>query len=74
MLEENLLKNNYDYTAVTKAWDKYGFLEKNSQGKFIHQTKIFNIKASYIKILLPENEIEDIAQVEIVNEDDKIPF
>ena len=74
VLEENLLKNNYDYTAVTKAWDKYGFLEKNSQGKFIHQTKIFNIKASYIKILLPENEIEDIAQVEIVNEDDKISF
>ncbi|WP_250277229.1 DUF927 domain-containing protein [[Clostridium] colinum] len=74
VLEENLLKNNYDYTAVTKAWDKYGLVEKNSQGKFVHQRKVFDIKASYIKILLKENEIEDIAQVEIVNEDDKLPF
>ena len=74
VLEENLVKNNYDYTAVTKAWDKYGLVGKNTQGKFIHQTKVFNIKASYIKVLLLENEIEDIAQLEVVNENDKLPF
>lgn len=74
VLEENLLKNNYDYTVVTKAWNKYGLLEKNSQGKFVHQTKVFNIKASYLKILLPKNEIEDIAHIEKLKEDDVLPF
>ncbi|MDE6182473.1 MAG: DUF927 domain-containing protein [Eubacteriales bacterium] len=74
VLEENLLKNNFDYTAVTKAWGKNGLLERNSQNKFIHQTKVFNVKASYLKLLLPEEEPNDIATIEKVENTDELPF
>lgn len=74
VLEEVLAKNNYDYTAITKAWAKYGLIERNSQGKFRHHTKVFGVKASYIKILFPKDSIEDIAEIEIVKKDDELPF
>ena len=74
VLEENLLKNNFDYTAVTKAWGKSNLLERNSQGKFIHHTKVFNVKASYLKILLPEEEAHDVATLEEVKNIEELPF
>lgn len=45
-----LEKSGFDYAAVSKKWAGKGRLVKNSQGKFVHQTKVYGIKASYIKI------------------------
>lgn len=42
----------FDYSAVTKCFSTEGLIEKNSQGKFVHQTKVFNVKASYLRLNL----------------------
>ncbi len=75
VLEEQLNKNNYDYSTITKAWDKKGLLVRNSQNKLVHQTKVFGIKANYIKIKTEEPNIEDmIASKEQVADIKTIPF
>ena len=42
---------------ITRQWcrnsrnaDKIG----NSQGKFVHQTKVYGVKASYVKLKIPD--------------------
>lgn len=40
----------YDYTAISRKWAEREYIAKNSQGKYVHQTKVYGIKASYIKI------------------------
>lgn len=40
----------FDYAAVTKKWVQKDFLVRNSQGKYVHNTKVYGIKANYIKI------------------------
>lgn len=47
-----LEKEGFDYTAVSKKWAEKGYLRKNSQGKFVHQTRVYGIKASYVKIVM----------------------
>ena len=32
------------------------YLVRNSQGKMVHQTKVYGIKSSYIKFNLPEDD------------------
>lgn len=69
----------YDYSALTKKWDSKGRLIRNSQGKFIHCTKVYGIKSSYIKLNLlqdagntaPNTDENGFMQVE---EDEKLPF
>jgi len=57
VLVEYLQKCGFDYTAVTKKWNERKQLIRNSQDKFIHSTKAYGIKASYMKILMPEDEL-----------------
>ena len=45
-----LEKSGYDYAAVSKKWAAKGRLVRNSQGKLVHQTKVYGIKASYVKL------------------------
>ena len=43
-------KSGYDYAAVSKKWASKDRLIRNSQGKLVHQTKVYGVKASYIKL------------------------
>lgn len=40
----------YDYTAVSKKWAAKERIVRNSQGKFVHNTKVYGIKANYVKL------------------------
>ena len=53
VLLEFLDRNGYDYTAVSKKWAEKNYLIRNSQGKMVHQTKVYGIKSSYVKFKLP---------------------
>lgn len=62
-----LEKGGFDYVAVSKKWAEKGYLVKNTQGKCVHQTKVYGIKASYIKVVMKSDtdsdgfmEVEDI--------------
>lgn len=57
-LIEVLSKNNFDFDAIKKDWSIKGYLEKNSQGRYFHYTKVRSIKAQYTKIKLPEEKAE----------------
>lgn len=50
VLCEFLEKSGFDYAAVSKKWAAKERIIRNSQGKYIHNTKVFGIKANYIKI------------------------
>jgi len=54
----HLAQNGFDYTAVSKKWSEKSYLLRNSQGKFIHCTKVYGIKSSYIKFILPQDDDE----------------
>ncbi len=73
VLCEFLEKNGFDYSAISKKWAAKGKILKNSQGKYVHQTRVYGIKASYIKIVT-----EDISKDGFVKLDDyeqeKLPF
>ena len=49
-------QNGFDYTAVSRKWSDKGYLIRNSQGKMVHQTKVYGIKSSYVKFLLPQDD------------------
>ncbi len=51
-------QNGYDYTAVSRKWSDKGYLVRNSQGKMVHQTKVYGIKSSYVKFKLPQDDDE----------------
>lgn len=66
-----LEKSGYDYAAVSKKWAAKDRLVKNSQGKFVHQTRVYGMKASYIKLRMePEADEEGFMDVEDV----QLPF
>ena len=54
----NQLRNGgFEFDAVKKKWAESGYLVMNSQGKFVHQTKCYGLKSSYIKLKLkPEDD------------------
>lgn len=66
-------KEGFDYAAVSKKWAEQNRIVKNSQGKFVHQTKVFGVKASYIKIIVSQNVDKD-GFMTIDEEQEKLPF
>ena len=60
---EALNKAGFDFTAVIRKFADRNQIERNSQGKFTHQTKAYGVKANYIKFRL-EPEKSDIAYEE----------
>ena len=75
MLLEFLDRNGYDYTAVSKKWAERGLIQRNSQGKFVHSTKVYGIKSSYIKFELPqEDDGTDSNGFFQVGEEEQLPF
>ena len=55
-LIKTLSENNFDFDVIKKDWSIAGYLEKNSQGRYFHYTKVRSVKAQYIKLKLPEEE------------------
>ena len=52
ILYRELIKGGFEFNTVKKEWADDGFLELNSQGRYIHNTKVRNEKGSYIKLNL----------------------
>lgn len=52
ILQRELLKGGFEFNTVKKEWADEGFLEKNSQGKFVHCTTINKEKGSYVILIL----------------------
>ena len=52
ILCRELLKGGFEFETIKKEWAQMGFLEPNSQGKFIHQTSIDKAKGNYVKLKL----------------------
>lgn len=52
ILQRELAKGGYEFNSVKKEWAQDGFIEKNSQGKFVHCTTINCEKGSYIILIL----------------------
>ena len=50
VLSNFLGQSGFDYAAVTKKWAEKNRIIRNSQGKFIHNTKVYGIKANYVKV------------------------
>ncbi len=50
VLCEFLDRSGMDYAAVSKKWASKNRLIRNSQGKYVHNTKVYGIKANYLKI------------------------
>lgn len=59
VLCEFLEKNGFDYAAVSKKWNEKGRLIHNSQGRYVHSTKVFGIKALYIKLKMESDAEQD---------------
>lgn len=59
VLSDFLDRSGFDYTAVSKKWAAKGQIIRNSQGKLVHQTKVYNVKASYIKLNMEPAADED---------------
>lgn len=54
VLAEGLRGAGFDYTAVVQKFAERGQILRNSQGKFVHQTKVYGVKASYVKLKIPD--------------------
>lgn len=76
VLLEYLEKNGFDYTAVSKKWAERGQIIRNSQGKMVHQTKVYGIKSSYVKFRLPEDDdgTDSNGFMEVDPEQEALPF
>lgn len=47
-------KAGYDFNAIKSEWAKKGYLILNSQGRYVHQTKCYGVRASYVKLFISE--------------------
>ena len=52
ILYRELERGGYEFNTVKKEWADIGFLELNSQGKYIHQTTVRKEKGNYIRLIL----------------------
>lgn len=68
-----LEKSGYDYAAVSKKWAAKDRVIRNSQGKLVHQTKVYGVKASYIKLNMEPSADKD-GFTEAEDEQMELPF
>jgi hypothetical protein len=52
ILFRELQKGGFEFETIKKEWADMGFLEKNSQGRFIHNTAVRKEKGNYIRLKL----------------------
>lgn len=69
-------QGGFDYTAVSRKWNDKGYLKRTPQGKFIHNTKVYGIKSSYIKLILPQDDDDTDPNGFMVvdGEQERLPF
>ena len=69
-------QGGFDYTAVSRKWNDKGYLKRTPQGKFIHNTKVYGIKSSYVKLILPQDDDNtDLDGFMVVDgEQERLPF
>ena len=69
VLTDCMSKAGFEFDAVKNAWAENGLLIKNSQGRFVHGTRVGRTKGTFIKIALKEDEPE----IEHIKDEDN-PF
>lgn len=77
VLSRFLEQEGYDYTALCKKWATKDRLRRNSQGKYIHNTKVYGIKANYIKLnMLTDGDPDGFMDVDEMEDDGQmtLPF
>ena len=52
ILRRELLKGGFEFNTIKKEWADMGFLERNTQGKFVHHTTVRKEKGAYIRLKL----------------------
>ena len=52
ILYRELAKGGFEFNTVKNEWSEMGFLQLNSQGRYIHQTTINKEKGNYIVLIL----------------------
>lgn len=50
ILSRELRKGGFEFNTIKKDWADDRFLEKNSQGKFVHQTTVRKEKGNYVRL------------------------
>lgn len=50
ILSRELRKGGFEFNTIKKDWADDRFLERNSQGKFVHQTTVRKEKGNYVKL------------------------
>ncbi|MGN0464926.1 MAG: DUF927 domain-containing protein [Lachnospiraceae bacterium] len=73
VLVSAMSREGFEFDACKKDWAEKGKLEKNPQGKFHHVRKIGEIKAMYIKIMLPEDDFIRVNELS-KQEQMRLPF
>lgn len=73
VLCEFLEKTGFDYAAVSKKWAAKDRIQRNSQGKYIHNTRVYGIKANYIKLNMEPGADEE-GFMDVEEEQMKLPF
>lgn len=65
VLNNFLEQAGYDYAAVSKKWAAKDRILRNSQGKYIHNTKVYGIKANYVKLSMePDGDPDGFMKLE----------
>ena len=57
ILSRELRNAGFEFESCKVKWAERGYLILNSAGKYIHYTKVSNVKAGYIRIALPEESL-----------------
>ncbi len=52
ILKRELLRGGFEFNTIKKDWAEIGFLEKNSQGKFVHHTTVRKEKGAFVRLRL----------------------
>lgn len=73
VLCEFLEKTGFDYAAVSKKWAEKDRIIRNSQDKYIHNTKVYGIKANYIKLNM-ESDTDTDGFAVLEDEQMELPF
>ena len=50
ILFRELKKGGFDFNTVKKEWAEMGFLERNSQGRYVHGTQVRNTKGTFVRL------------------------
>ena len=50
ILDRELKKGGFEFDSLKRAWVSNGILEKNSQGRYVRNTKVYGSKGLYVTI------------------------